>query len=66
MSRPLTERMDQVVAGIARGKPSKLIGAEIGISATTVQQYAWRLKQRYGLSSSRHLPGEIEYRSWAA
>lgn len=64
-NKPLTQRMQQIVDGIAAGKDFKAIGVEHGLSPSTVSQYAWRLLQRYDLGRSKDIPGELEFRSWS-
>lgn len=60
----MTKRQEQIVSGIARKLPYKVIADELGISISTACSHAQRLANDLGVTKTKHLPGEIEYRSW--
>jgi DNA-binding NarL/FixJ family response regulator len=53
MPKPsLTERMQQVLEGIARGQTNKEIGSHLGISHKTVEKYRAQLYGHYQVNNA--------------
>lgn len=60
----LTQAQRKIVAGVAARKRVKAIARERRTSRQAVEQLLCRIRKQLGLRKTRHIPGELEYRSW--